>query len=185
MIKLQALHTIFTRLSKKEQFILYIAAFFIALTLLDRLIIEPIFSKMQSLDKEIQEKEAAIRRNTHIVVQKDRILAEVAKYTSFLSTAKSEDEEITSFLKEIENLADKSSVYLVDMKPAGVKDLSSSKKYLLNLNCEAQMEQLADFMYNIENSNKLLTIDKYQISPKSKESSIAKCSISISKMVIP
>jgi len=185
MIKLQALYTIFTRLSKREQFILYIAAFFIALTLLDRLIIEPIFSKMQSLDKEIQEKETAIRRNAHVVVQKDRILAEVAKYTSFLSTAKSEDEEITSFLKEIENLADKSSVYLIDMKPSGVKDLGSSKKYLLNLNCEAQMEQLADFMYNIENSNKLLTIDKYQISPKSKESSIAKCSISISKMVIP
>jgi pyridoxal/pyridoxine/pyridoxamine kinase len=131
------------------------------------------------------ERETAIRRNAHVVIQKDRILSEVAKYNSFLSSAKSEDEEATSFLKEIENLANKSSVYLIDMKPAGVKDLGSSKRYLLNLNCEAQMEQLTDFMYNIENSNKLLAIDKYQISPKSKESSIAKCSISISKIVIP
>ena len=47
------------------------------------------------------------------------------------------------------------------------------------------MEQLVDFMYNIENSDKLLMIEKYQISPKSKESSVAKCAMSISKIVIP
>ena len=185
MIKLGALHNIFTRLSKREQFVLYLAIFFIALTLLDRAIISPVFSKVKSLDTEIKEKEVAIRRNSHILTQKDRVSSEIAKYGSFLSAAKSEDEEISSFLKEIENLANKSSVYLVDMKPAGIKDLGSSKKYLLNLNCEAQMEQITDFIYNIENSNKLVTIDKYQISPKSKESSVAKCSMSISRIVIP
>lgn len=185
MIKLEALYKIFTRLSKREQLILYLAVFFISLTLLDRAIISPIFSKIKSLDTEIKEKETAIRRNSHILTQKDRVSSEIAKYSSFLSAAKSEDEEVSSFLKEIENLANKSSVYLVDMKPAGIKDLGSSKKYLLNLNCEAQMEQITDFMYNIENSSKLITIDKYQISPKSKESSVAKCSMSISRIVIP
>jgi len=185
MIKIKELYRILTRLSKREQFILYVAIFFIALTLLDRLIIEPIFSKMQELDKEIKEKESAIRRNAHILAQKERIASEVAKFSSFLGISKSEEEETTSFLKEIENLANKSSVYLVDMKPAGLKDMGSSKKYLVNLNCEAQMEQITDFMYNIENSNRLLTIEKYQISPKSKESSVAKCSMSISKIVIP
>jgi len=185
MIKLKSLQQIFTRLSKREQFILYAAVFFISMALLDRAIVEPIFSRMQSIDKEIQEKESAIRRSVHVLAQKDRISSEITKYSSFLSTAKTEEEEMTSLLKEIENLANKSSIYLIDMKPAAIKDLGSSKKYLINLNCEAQMEQITDFMYNIENSSKLFTIDKYQISPKSKETSVAKCSISISKIVIP
>ncbi len=184
MLKMQAFYNILSRLSKREKFILYGAAFFISLTLLDRLIIAPVFSKMTSLDKEIQERQSDIRKSLHILSQKDRILVESAKYSSFLHSFKSEEEEVTFLLKEIENITNKTSVYLIDMKPAGLKDMASTKKYLINLNCEAQMEQLIDFMYNIENSNRLLTIEKYRITPKSKESSLAKCTMSISKIVI-
>jgi Tfp pilus assembly protein PilO len=137
------------------------------------------------LDKEIREKESAIKKNIRIVSQKDRILTESAKYSSFLSTSESEEEEMTSILKEVEIIANKNSVYLFDMKPASSRNIGASKKYTINLNCEAQMEQLTEFIYNIENSNKLLTIEKYEISPKSKESSIAKCSMSISRIAMP
>ncbi len=183
--KIQTFYTFVSHLSKKEKIIFYTAISFVSLTLLDRLIISPIYSKIKSLNEEIQEKESSTKKNLHILAQKDRISSEIAQYTSFLSSAKSEEEETTLLLKEIEGLANKSSVYLVDMKPGGLKDSGSSKKYLISLNCEAQMEQLSDFMYNIENSNELLTIEKYQISPKSKESSVVKCSMSIAKIVMP
>jgi len=45
------------------------------------------------------------------------------------------------------------------------------------------MEQLVEFIYNMENSNSLISIEKYQITPKAKESSVAKCSISVYKVV--
>lgn len=183
--KIQTFYTFVSHLSKREKIIFYAAISFVSLTLLDCLIISPIYSKIKSLNEEIQERESNIKKNLHILAQKDRISSEITKYTSFLSSAESEEEEMTSLLKEIEGLANKSSVYLVDMKPAGLKPTGSSKKYLISLNCEAQMEQLSDFMYNIENSNKLLTIEKYQISPKSKESSVVRCSISIAKIVMP
>jgi len=67
----------------------------------------------------------------------------------------------------------------------GVKEVGIFKKYSLSLTCEAQMEQLADFMYNIEMANQLLTIDKYEISPKAKESSVARCNITLSKIILP
>ncbi|MCM8797551.1 MAG: type 4a pilus biogenesis protein PilO [Candidatus Omnitrophica bacterium] len=187
-MKIPNIHTFYafvSRLSKRERIIFYLAASFISLTLLDRLIISPIHSKIKSLNEEIQERESAIKKNLHILSQKDRISSEILKYASFLNSAKSEEEEITALLKEIEDLANKSSIYLVDMKPAGLKSTDSSKKYLISLNCEAQMEHLSDFMYNIENSNKLLIIERYQISPKSKESSVATCSISVAKIVMP
>jgi 23S rRNA A2030 N6-methylase RlmJ len=138
---------------------------------------------MKSLDKEIREKELNIKKGLRILAQKDKVTSEIAKYASILSSLKSEQEDVTPILKEIEILANKTSVYLVDMKPAGLKSSGTSKKYLINLECEAQMEQLTEFMYNIENSNKLLSIEKYQISPKSKESSVATCSMTIAKMI--
>ena len=173
------------RLSKREKSILYAAGFFIFLTLSDRMVISPIFSRISTLNNEIQETEATIKRNLQIVAHKDRILSESAKYSDFIKSFQSEEEEITSLLKEVENLASKSSIYLVDMKPRGLKEIGTSLKYLIKLTCEAQMEQIVDFMYNIENSKKLLTIEQYEISPKSKASSVAICSISISKLVVP
>ena len=183
--KPQTFYNFVARLSKREKIIFYAAVSFVSLTLLDRLIISPIYSKIKSLNEEIQERESSIKKNLNILDQKDRISSEITKYTTFLSSTESDEEEMTSLLKEIEGLANKSSVYLVDMKPAGLKSAGSSKKYLISLNCEAQMEQLTDFMYNIENSIKLLTIEKYQIAPKSKESSVVRCSMSIAKIVMP
>lgn len=184
MIKIQAIQIFFSRLSKREQSILYVAIFLISLMLIDRFIIGPVFLKINTLDNEIREKESAIRRNTHILSQKDRISSEVSGFSDFLKPPKPEQEELTSFLKEVEGLADKSSVYLIDMKPSGVKDLGSHKKYSIVLNCEAQMEQIINFIYSIENAPGLYLIEKYQISPKSKETSVAKCNVSISKIVI-
>jgi len=183
--QLSSFYTILARLSKREKLIFYSAIFFISATLLDRTVINPIFSKIRSLDKEIQEKKTGIRKNMLMLSQKDKISSESAKYSTYLSRMKSEDEETTLLLKEIESLADKTAISLIDMKPSGLKSVGPYKKFLLNLNCEAQMEQLIDFMYNIESSNRLLVIEKYQITPKSKESSVARCSMSIAKIFMP
>lgn len=182
---LQALQAFLSHLSKREKVVLYSAAFFVCLTLIDRLLVSPISGKLKSLDEQIKEKELAIASALRIVSQKEKISSASAHIDTFSTAAGSDEEEITSLLKEIEKMANKSSVYLIDLKPSGIKGGSFSRKYLINLNCEAQMEQLVDFMYAIENSNRLLTIEKYQISPKSKESSVAKCGLSLSKLSIP
>jgi hypothetical protein len=183
-LKIQQFYTFLARLSKKEKVIFYITVTLVSLTLLDRLIISPVFFKIRALNKEIQNKETNIKVNLRILAQKDKILSESVKYSSFLGDSKNNaDDQVTSVLRDIETLANKSSVYLVDMKPGNVKEFGSTKKILVNLNCEAQMEQLIDFMYNIENSDNLLSIEKYQLTPKSKESSVAKCSISVYKVV--
>ncbi|MCM8800549.1 MAG: type 4a pilus biogenesis protein PilO [Candidatus Omnitrophica bacterium] len=165
--------------------IFYTAVFFVALTLLDRLVIFPIFSRLNALDKEIQEKEAIIKKNLRLLAQKERIIAESNKYSGFLGPLRSEEEEITSLLKEVETLANKSGIYISEMRPAGIKESDTTKRYQLNLSCEGSMEQIAEFMYNIEGSYKLLVIERYQINPKAKESIITRCNITISKIILP
>jgi Tfp pilus assembly protein PilO len=157
----------------------------ICVILLWRLVVDPVFSKISSLDKDIRAKETQIKNDLRLLAYKDRILSAKTKYASFLSMAQSEEEETASLLKEIEGMADKSSVYLIDMKPGGLKEAGGAKKYLVNLNCEAQVEQIIDFMYNVENSKKLLSVEKFQMTPKSKESSVARCSMTIAKIIMP
>ena len=182
MINIQPILKILSNMSKREKIILYCALTFISFTLADRLIISPIVHKVQILNKEIKEAESDIKKDLRILAHKDRILADSKKYSKLLSSLISGDEEMTLILKEVENLANKSGIYLVDMKPGGQSD-ETSNKYIVNLNCEAEMEQLMEFMYIVEDSEKLLTIEKYQISPKSADSSAARCKMMISKIV--
>lgn len=184
MIKLQAVYSFLSRLSKRERFILYGALFCVMVAFLDRLIINPVFSKMKTLDEAIEGKKIALSRDLRILTQKERILTESAKYDSYPGKFKSQEEEMSFFLKEIGSLADKNSVYVLDLKPRAIKNEGSSKKYLINLSCEAQMEQIAKFMYDIESMNRPVTIENYQIGPKSKNSSLATCNIIISKIIM-
>jgi len=175
----------FTHLSNREKFVLYITCAIVSVLIFDRLIMNPVSKKLKSLDTEIRDKESAIKKGVRILGQKDKILAESSAYQPLLAKAASDEEETISLLKEVELLANKSGINLIDLKPAEVKESASIKKYFVNLNCEAQMQQLMDFMHQIESSDKMLKVERFEINPKSKESSIATCGMSVSRIVVP
>ena len=173
-----------TRLSKRERTIFYVTVTIISLVFLDRTMLSPILDKVSSLGEAIQAKEDAIEQSLLIVNQEERIEGESGLYASFLSKPQEEKKAITAFLKEVETLAKKSSIYLTDIKPSGKEVDGDVVQYLVKLNFEAQMEEVFNFFYNVTNFERLIKIENYQIRPKTEGSSVIACSISISKTVI-
>lgn len=172
-------------MSPREKLIVHCTALVLFLFIMDRLVISPISSQIEALNKETQKEEAAIKKNLRILAQKEKIMAESKRFESYMNTTLSQDEEVTAMLKELEDLANKNSVYLIDLKPGDVKTSGGTKKYLINLTLEAELEQLAVFMYGVESSDRLFTVEKYQIEPKSRESSVARCTMIISRVAPP
>jgi len=173
-----------SRLSKRERLVFYVTAFIGGAVILDYLVLSPILSKMKQLNEQIESQKAEIKRSFTILSYEKQIGREREKYFSAGGDTESEEEGITAFLKEIENLAKESSVYLVDIKPSNKAEKSGPKQYLLDLNFEAQMDQLLSFFYDIQYSEKLIKIERYQIRPKAEGSSIVGCSMSISKLIV-
>ncbi|MDD5255518.1 MAG: hypothetical protein PHR11_05655 [Candidatus Omnitrophica bacterium] len=185
-LQFQDITKFLARLSKRERTIFYFTALTVLLFLMVNFVVYPVYSKISSQHKEIKEKESRIRTNLRIVSQKEKIASEGKRFQSFLRKPKTDEEGMIALLKTVENTANKCSLYVIDMKPAGVKeDKDKTKRYMVTLTGEGQMDQIVDFLYNVESSEELLVVDKYQISPKSRESSVAECSITISKVVIP
>ncbi|MFC1658536.1 hypothetical protein ACFL1D_04025 [Candidatus Omnitrophota bacterium] len=185
MIDFKKYYAFVSHLSKRERTILYIAVGVVSLIILDRLIIDPVLSKMRALDDQTRQEMALIKSDLHILAQKERVAQESQKYEAYSIPDLTTEEITTMLLKEIGNLASKTSVYLIDIKPTGIKEGEVYRQYLINLSCEAQMEQIVSFMYGIEDSSSLMKIEKYNISPKTEDSSIARCSMVISKTAIP
>jgi len=172
------------RFSKREKLLLYGAAAFIAFTSFDRLIIGPLSSRMAVLDQQISTKEAGIKKNLRILALKDQIKAESLKYTPMVNKIEFTDQDVSVLLKTVENIASKSSVNVLNIKPQGKKELSGLKTYLVSLSCEALTKDIIEFAYDLESSSQLLLITKFQMSPKAKGSQTISCSMSIHKVIM-
>ena len=183
--QVEALLAKIAKLSKREKLVLFGSVLVVACALVDRVIVASLSRRIEQLDAQVTAREAEIRKNLKIVSQKKRITAQHDIYKPYLGQMSTENEEFTVFLKEVDTLARDSGIYVVDMKPTGTKEAGEARKYLVNLNIEAEMPALVSFMYSVEDSKKLMTVEKYQISPKSRDSQTAKCSMLVSKLVIP
>ena len=177
---------IYKKMSSRERGVLFFTLFVILALLIDRFVVEPVHHNLELLSTDIREEEKAIRKSLHVLVQKDRIVSEQKEFMVYSVEAKNPEEEMVGLLKEIQAMADHASVSLLYVKPATAagKEGEGVKKYYASLECEAQMEQVTSFFHSVENSTKLLKIERYEIQPKTKDSSIARCTMTISKTVL-
>jgi len=178
------IHTFWAKLAKKEKVLAYVALVCLFLSFFDMVILKTILNKMASIEEGIRNGEWQIRKNIKFLAQKESIEQEGQVFSVYAIEAKTSEEEISSVLREIETLASQSGVTLIEVKPADVKSEKIIKRYSINLTCEATMEQLAKFMYLLENSKIIFTIDTYGLVSKDKEKGTLKCNMVISKIVI-
>lgn len=176
----------YAKLSRRERAVFYATAAVLALLFGDRLVLGPVVDRTLALEREIQEREASIRKSMHVVRRKAEILADGKKLVDYAADASENPEKLmTGLLKELETIANRSTVSLIYVRPGTTVTEQGMTRLLANLECEAEMPEVAMFFHHIESSNKLLRIEKYEIQPKSKETSVARCVMTVSKTVIP
>lgn len=175
----------YLKLSKKEKRILWIAVTIVGIAFIDRVIVLPVVTTLTNLSINVREQEQSIKKSMNMLLHKDGIIAESQEYMAYSVEARNPEEEMVGLLKEVEQVAEKSGVSLLYVKPAATKEEKKGiKKYYATLECEAPMEQVATFFHGVESSTKLLKVEKYQIQPKSKDSSTARCTVTIYKTVL-
>ena len=135
------------------------------------------------MDKEINEQEKLIKNNLMLLSRKDEITTEYDKYLPYFENVETKAEEPILFLKSVENLAKNSSLEILDIKPAASQEGETVKEYFVSLSCEAQMGEIFNFLYNVENSKELLSVERVLITPE-ENTDVIKCSIYISKVLI-
>jgi hypothetical protein len=157
----------------------------LGLGFMDKLILSPLLHKITNLTEAIGQQEEEIKQGLIITSEEKRIEEETRVYKSYLSAPKTEEKAITEFLKEVENIAKQSAVYLIDMKPTTKSEDATSTKYFVRLNFEAQMEQVMNFFYQVSIFQQLIKVEEFQLRPKTEGSSIIFCDMSISKAIVP
>ena len=173
-----------SRLSRRERYMLYICVAVIAVVFLDKLIFNPVVSKLEHLNKEIVIHERKLEKSTRISKQDDSITKEYEKYGRHIKQISSDEETIAILLSNIEKIAKESSVSFLDVKPSPPEQVGFYKRYVIKIEAEAKINHLVDFIYRLEKAPQLLRVGEFRLSPKAEDSDILKIFIVISQIMI-
>ena len=115
----------------------------------------------------------------------DRIVKEAAVYKDFYASGiRSEEEVIAEFLKRMELMASQAQVDLSKVAPAGQDYQKDYIKYFVTLDCSGKLENIANFVYAVNNAKELLKVEKMNINGNAKDADKVLANLTISRMII-
>ena len=146
----------------------------------------PMTSKLNELDEGIFAMQLKIRKAKTLLRQKDEVLEESKKYPNLSRMeAGSDEEEIARLLNFIEQTARKLGVSLSDVKPQAVQSDKMSKRFLVELNAESGLKELASFVYELEHSAEILKIEQVNAGPKDEKNPLLlRSAIVVTRVVV-
>jgi Tfp pilus assembly protein PilO len=174
-----------SNLSKKEKIGLMVAAVIFFLAFSDRLILNPINRRIQQVNQEIKTSEKQLKMGLYNLSQKETIISEYGKYSQYFKSLGSEEEDTAAILSEIETVAKKSNMTLLNLKPLPSKDKGFYKEYSIEVETEGTIESLINFIYRLNTSTQLLRVEKLRLSLKDKDSGLIKAPLLITKISFP
>lgn len=173
------------KLAAREKVLFMIAAVFIFFALVDNIVLRPVAAHMQLMDIDIKSKSEAIRRDMRIVSFREGILRDYSHYIKYLDSGdKSQEEIIASLLRKIETVAAEKSVAILNIQSGDSSAKSSFKEYKATLACEGPLKNILGLMHELEESDYLFRITKYDFVPKSKGADIMKANIEMSRVLV-
>jgi Tfp pilus assembly protein PilO len=110
------------------------------------------------------EKEAVL--NEEKLLQLDSILKHAEEINSQYEGLVAGYQEITdsdNLLREIEEIANKTNLTILDMKPGAVKDGGLFKTYLIKISAQDEILPVARFLYGLAEKLKIVGVERVQI----------------------
>jgi len=172
-----------TNLSKREKSLFYLVLTVIPASLIYNFLLQPLGTSWSQLNRQILEKEIHLKRNIRYLQQKDKVKSSYARYAGYIKRKGLDEEEMTFLLNEVERQARASDVHIVNIKPKPIKDLGYYKKYILEINCEAKMENYIAFIYNLQKTTQSIRVEKLKLTSQGKANPLLKTQILITKIL--
>ncbi len=175
----------FSGLSGKEKKVFYAACIIVCLALFDRTIIGPIAQETAIMQDKIVSQTGLIKKNLLILGYKDKMLETYADYSKYFSDeALTQEERIAIILNDVENLADTSGIALTNINPVKTDETKANLKYTLTVECLGSMSEFMNFVYGIDNSESLIRVQSFTLTPKDRETYEVKSKIVIEKLIV-
>lgn len=171
-------------LSKKEKglLILILSAGFLYLS--DILIYRPVGGYFTRLEERIELNRKKLLRGKRLIEKENIIVAGYGQYKSNISGKTDPVEDMAVLLNEVEALAKRNGIRLLDIKPEPISRKSREDRLYLSVELEERREGLAQFIYHIQRSGQFLRVENMILEVKDRSGEKIKAVLRISKLIL-
>ena len=171
-------------LSKREKIFLIAAIAIISFGVLFNFVISPVLDKISNLNREVEFNRVKLTKYSSLIKQKDLIQKKYASLPGGMDLSENSKDTLVDALSELESLAKKAGIRIIDIRPQAGKNLDLYKEIFIDLRTEGTMEGYIKFIYNLQNSLSLLKIKRMQLNAKP-NTQYLEGSFSISQLSLP
>ena len=153
-IKLPSLPT----LRPRERLLAIGSGVILLAVLFDRLVFSSYLRHAQTVHRETQRLEQALKHYDRLLQRKAQVDAQIGAYQRYLRAPIADELQMAMLLKEVEGLAGETGVTLGEVKPLPAESDEFSKRYSLDIQFECTLEAWVDFVTRIETAPSLYQI---------------------------
>jgi hypothetical protein len=154
-------------LNKRERITLGLTVAVIMLSFAFNFLALPVLKQNYILNREIIASRAKLAKYLRLLSQKEAIQDKFQKFSDTYKISLKQEDALVSALTEIQNLAQKAEIKIVDIRPqVGPKSATFYKEATFDLKTEGEMEEYLNFVYSLENSLSLLKIKRFVLTAR-------------------
>ncbi|GEM_PF-4407007 len=174
------------RLNNREKALVVVVILTVFAWFIYSAIIDPFYKKWRSLNRTIEISTIELQKGAKILKQKEYVLAEYGKYLSNFAVKQSDEEEMALILNEIEMQARKSYVKIINMKPRKAVKNSFYKYFYVDLDTEASMQSVLNFIKELKDSKLSLSAEQLTLNSRTQDPSTLVGKMTVSRLgIIP
>jgi Tfp pilus assembly protein PilO len=166
-----------TRIKKRELILALIWLIIIGGIVADS-VVRKAYLRFSRLEEEITLNEEKFLRLSAILKQSKEVNSEYEKVISKYKEITDSD----NLLQEIEKIANKANINILNIKPTATKDEGLYKSYSLKIEVQDDISSLARFLYTLTEELKSIGVERLQINSQSR-SELPKVSLLINAVV--
>jgi Tfp pilus assembly protein PilO len=156
-------------------------AVIIGLLLAFVLIFNPLFSLWKDLARRIEVVHLQYGRDTKTIDNYERYIELFNTYEAIARQARSDEEELAFFLKEIEEFSSGLALSIQDIKPMAPNDEKYTNRFGLQLEIQGPIADIISFFHRIASSETLIRIESFSLQTISRRDNVLNIKLAVSK----
>ncbi|OGX26643.1 MAG: hypothetical protein A2787_02230 [Omnitrophica WOR_2 bacterium RIFCSPHIGHO2_01_FULL_48_9] len=173
------------RLSGRERTIFFLCLAVVFVYFVYIFLYQPFQEQRSDLSTQIEAAQREFMKNSKFIENSQAYQAEYDTYLEKFKQQGSEEEVMSSFVSEIEQIAAQFNVRIAEMKPRKVRREDFYNNFSVNLNINTRLNDLIRFLYVLQSDPHFFGVEEFRFDKNFPQNVNLQCQLTVSKTLFP
>ncbi len=148
-------------------------------------VLKPLQAQRAALQRRIVENRKLIAKELQYVQLERQRSARYEPWIEPLRQRASKEQEVSSLLSQVQQLAGEGNLEVTEMKPRKIKNEETFKTLSISLSVNGSLNDILKFLHAVQSPSVNLGIQEFNLEPKSSPNNGLTCRLDLSRILVP